>query len=118
VRLLGYLADSDKRSFLGGAEVVSYPSIAEGFGLPVLEAMACGAPVVTSGVSATAEVAGDAAELVDPLATESIEAGLRRVLADPARARELRTRGLERAAQFSWEAAAERTLAVYRRAMG
>jgi glycosyltransferase involved in cell wall biosynthesis len=96
------------------ATVLAFPSLYEGFGLPVVEAMACGTPVVTSRGGALTEVAGDAAELVDPLRVESIAKGLHRVLADEGRAAELRRRGLERARHFTWERAARETRALYR----
>jgi glycosyltransferase involved in cell wall biosynthesis len=118
VRVLGYIGSAERRCLLGGAEVVCYPSIAEGFGLPVLEAMACGTPVMTSNVSATAEVAGEAAELVDPLDEGGIETALRHLLADEARRRALRTAGLARASTFTWDATAKKMVEVYRRAVG
>ena len=117
VRRLGYLPDDERSAFLGGATAVCYPSLAEGFGLPVLEAMACGAAVVTAGTSATAEVAGNAAELVDPLDVGSIEWGLRRAILDPERASELRSAGPLRAATFTWESAAVAMEGVYHMAM-
>jgi glycosyltransferase involved in cell wall biosynthesis len=99
------------------ASIFLFPSLCEGFGLPLLEAMGCGCPVVTSGIGATAEVTGDAAVHVDPTRTASIAQGLRR-LADDADLRErLRARGLERAAAFSWDEAVRRTLEVYREAI-
>ena len=94
------------------------PSLEEGFGLPALEAMACGAPVVASNVSSLPEVAGDAAILVDPTDDEAIADGLRRVLTDDDLARRLRQRGRGRAARFTWEQTATRTAAVYREAIG
>ena len=118
VRRLGYLEDHERRALLGGAELVAYPSIAEGFGLPVLEGMACGAPVLTSATSATEEVAGGAAELVDPLDVGSIEAGMRRLLSDEDRREELRAAGPPRAARYTWEGAAASMVDVYRRALG
>jgi O-antigen biosynthesis alpha-1,3-mannosyltransferase len=94
-----------------------FPSEFEGFGLPVLEAMGSGAPVVTSGTSSLPEVAGDAALLVDPYDVEAITAGLRRVLAEPGLAEELIQRGLVQAARFSWERAARETAGVYDQVM-
>ncbi len=81
--------------------------------MPVLEAMSAGTPVVTSNRSALPEVAGDAALLVDPLDVDAIAAAMRRVLAEPALAADMRRRGLQRASQFSWERTARQTLAVY-----
>jgi glycosyltransferase involved in cell wall biosynthesis len=113
VRFLGYVPDEDMPSLYAGATLLAFPSLYEGFGLPVLEAMACGTPVVTSNVSATAEAAGDAARLVDPTDLDALTDALRVVLSDPSVRFELQARGLERAAQFSWERAARETLAVY-----
>jgi len=113
VRFLGYVPDEDMPALYSGATLLAFPSLYEGFGLPVLEAMACGTPVVTSNVSATAEAAGDAARLVDPTDLDALTAGLREVLSDPSVRFDLQARGLERAKAFSWERAARGTLAVY-----
>src|SRR3990172_1813865 len=101
-----------------GAEAFAFPSLYEGFGLPLIEAMACGVPVLTSCVSATAEVAGDAALLVDPRSVDAIRDGLRRLLLDSDLRAEYARRGIERAAEFSWARAAEETRAVYYRVVG
>jgi glycosyltransferase involved in cell wall biosynthesis len=100
------------------ATVVAFPSLYEGFGLPVAEAMTCGTPVVTSGVGALAEVAGQAAQLVDPLDVESIADGLRRVIDDDGLAAELRLQGLERARSFTWTRAAREMRELYSEAAG
>jgi glycosyltransferase involved in cell wall biosynthesis len=113
----GYIAPADLPPLYAAADVFAFPSLYEGFGVPVLEAMACGAPVVTSNVSATAEVAGDAALLVDPLSVTSIRDGLREALSDTALQARLARRGMERAAQFSWRRAAHETHTVYERVM-
>jgi glycosyltransferase involved in cell wall biosynthesis len=113
VRLLGYVPTADLISLYSLADVVAFPSLYEGFGLPVLEAMACGTPVVTSAAGSLPEVAGDAAEFVDPRSVQSIAAGLRRVLGDRARWEELRARGLERARAFGWDQAARETREIY-----
>jgi glycosyltransferase involved in cell wall biosynthesis len=110
-RWLGRVSDETLASLYRGARVVAYPSIYEGFGIPVLEAMACGAPVVTSDRGALAEVADGAAVLVDPFDPGAIRAGIEEAVR---RADELRAAGLERARAFTWEAAARATAAVYR----
>ncbi|HLY65605.1 MAG TPA: glycosyltransferase family 1 protein, partial [Chloroflexota bacterium] len=97
------------------ARLLAFPSLYEGFGLPVLEAMACGTPVLTSNISSLPEIAADAALLVDPASVEEIEDGLWRLLTDPELANQLRAKGLARAAEFSWERAARQTLDVYHR---
>ncbi|MBD0330643.1 MAG: glycosyltransferase, partial [Thermoleophilia bacterium] len=100
---------------LRGALCLAYPSLYEGFGIPVLEAMASGVPVVTSRGGALEEVAGGAAELVDPLDPASIAEGIARA---DARREELAARGRERAAAYTWERVAEATVRVYREAGG
>ena len=114
----GRLDDDDIDALYRAADVVAYPSLCEGFGLPVIEAMARGVPVVASTTPAVAETAGDAALLVDPLDVDALAVALERVLIDEPLARDLRTMGLERAASFSWSAAARGTLAVYRTVTG
>ena len=113
-QLLGRVSEDELRALYAGASVFAYPSLYEGFGLPVLEAMSAGAPVVTSNVSSLPEVAGDAALLVDPTDVDAIGAALTRLLSDPALADDLRVRGRTRAASFSWERAARETLALLR----
>jgi glycosyltransferase involved in cell wall biosynthesis len=113
VRFLGYVSEQTLGILYRLAAVFVFPSLYEGFGLPPLEAMASGTPVVTSNVSSLPEVAGDAAVLVDPYDIDSIVDGLRRVVGDPALAAELRRRGLVRAREFSWERSVERTRQVY-----
>lgn len=114
----GYVADEELVWWYRAAAVFAYPSLLEGFGLPVLEAMACGAPVVTSNVSSLPEVAGDAALLVDPTSVDALAAALLRLLDDTTLAAELRTRGLHQAARFPWSRTAAETADVYRRALG
>jgi glycosyltransferase involved in cell wall biosynthesis len=108
LRLLrpGYVPLESLAGFLGGAEVVAYPSLGEGFGLPVLEAMACGAPVLTTRRLSLPEVGGDAVAYCDVDAA-SVEEGLRRLLDDPAVRSGLVPKALERSAQFTWQRAAE-----------
>ncbi len=108
----GYVTEGDKVALLTGAEALVYPSLYEGFGLPVLEAMACGTPVVTSNVSALPEVAGGAAVLVDPSDPESIAEGISRVLTDGSVRDRLQKVGPARAARFTWSETARRTAEV------
>src|SRR5438477_9692014 len=103
VRFLGYLPEETLAVMYRLAGVFVFPSLYEGFGLPPLEAMASGTPVVTSNVSSLPEVAGDAAVLVDPYDPHAIAEGIHRVLTDETLRRTLRTKGLARARQFSWE---------------
>ena len=113
VQSLGFVSDEVLAALYRGAQCLVFPSLYEGFGLPVLEAMACGTPVVTSNFGATAEVAGDAAVLVDPYDVDGIAAGIQEARR---RRDELRAKGLERVRGFSWDEAASRTLEVYREA--
>jgi len=99
-----------------GADVFVYPSLYEGFGLPVVEAMACGTPVITSNVSSLPEVAGDAGLLVDPLDVAALARAMRRVLSDGDLRQVMQMKGLEQAARFTWEETARRTLQVYKEA--
>ncbi len=115
---LGRVEPADLDALYRAADVVAYPSLYEGFGLPVVEAMARGVPVVTSRVSSIPEVGGDAVVYVDPADEGSIADGLERVLRDEALSADLRRRGPERASGFSWEATARATLDVYRRLAG
>ncbi|HSN75336.1 MAG TPA: glycosyltransferase family 1 protein, partial [Anaerolineae bacterium] len=117
VVLPGYIADEELAWWYRAAAVFAYPSLLEGFGLPVLEAMACGTPTITSALSSLPEVAGDAALLVDPTSVDALAAALLRLLDDIALAGELRTRGLAQATRFSWSRTAQETAAVYRHAL-
>lgn len=112
----GYVSEPEKVALLTGAEALVYPSLYEGFGLPLLEAMACGTPVVTSDRSSLPEVAGHAAVLVDPDDPEAITAGIDRVLSDARLRTRLREAGSERADRFTWEETARMTAAVLREA--
>jgi glycosyltransferase involved in cell wall biosynthesis len=113
----GYLRFSDLPGYLGGALIVAFPSRGEGFGLPVLEAMACAAPVLTTHRTSLPEVGGDAVAYTEPDAA-SIQAGLRALIDDPVRREALGTAGHARAQEFSWAASAEAHLASYLRAAG
>jgi glycosyltransferase involved in cell wall biosynthesis len=109
----GYVPSADLPVFYNAAEAFVYPSIFEGFGLPVIEAMACGLPVLTSYGSSLEEVAGDAALLVDPMSEESIAEGLDKLLGDSSLRLSLGRAGLLRSATFSFEKTAEQTIGVY-----
>ncbi|HEV8277608.1 MAG TPA: glycosyltransferase family 1 protein [Streptosporangiaceae bacterium] len=113
----GYLRFSDLPGYLGGALVVAFPSRGEGFGLPVLEAMACAAPVLTTHRTSLPEVGGDAVAYTEPDA-DSIQAALRSLLDDPVRREALGAAGHARAQEFTWAASAEAHLASYLRAAG
>jgi glycosyltransferase involved in cell wall biosynthesis len=115
VIVLGYVPPEMLPGLYAGADALAFPSLYEGFGLPVLEAMAAGTPVVASNRSAIPEVAGDAALLVDPFTPASIARGLIRVLTEPGLRATLIARGKERAATFHWDRTALETLAVLRR---
>ncbi|MGP0050367.1 MAG: glycosyltransferase family 4 protein [Solirubrobacteraceae bacterium] len=117
VRLLGWVSAEELEGLYAAAACFVFPSLAEGFGLPVLEAMARGVPVACSGRGALAEVAGDAALLFDPESEPAIAGAIGRLLGDHALARRLGAAGHERAAQFSWRASATGTLASYERAL-
>ena len=113
--LTGHVPGPDLPVLYNLADVLVMPSLYEGFGLPVLEAMASGTPVVTSNVSSLPEVAGDAAVLVDPLSIESMVEGIRRLVTDAALRDDLKRRGLRRAAEFTWEKAARQALEIFER---
>ncbi|MDQ6670769.1 MAG: glycosyltransferase family 4 protein [Chloroflexota bacterium] len=110
----GQIREQDKAPLFSAATVFAFPSLYEGFGIPVLEAMACGTPVVTSNVSALPEVAGDASLLVDPYHTGEISDALAELLESQARRDQLARRGLERARRFTWRQVAEQTVRVYK----
>jgi len=114
VVLTGFVSDEELVRLYSGAELFLFPSLAEGFGFPVLEAMACGAPVVSSDRTSLPELVGDAGVLVDPGDEAAVAAACERVLGDEAFAAGLRERGLERAARYSWDTCAAATVAAYR----
>ncbi|MFQ5855242.1 MAG: glycosyltransferase family 4 protein [Anaerolineae bacterium] len=115
VRFVGFVADEDLPALYNAAEVFALPSLYEGFGLPVLEALACGTPVVTSDVSSLPEVAGDAALLVSPRDVEGLSHALHQALTDQELRTTLRERGLTQAQQFTWQQAATTVLGIYHR---
>ncbi|MDI6791963.1 MAG: glycosyltransferase [bacterium] len=114
----GYVPEEDLPLLYNGAELFVYPSFFEGFGLPVLEAMACGTPVVTSNTSSLPEVAGDAAILVDPNNIEDMAYAIYKALTDNTLKKEMREKGLRQASKFSWEKCARETLGVCKEVLG
>lgn len=114
IRRLGYVPDEKLSALYSGARVFVYPSIYEGFGLPPLEAMACGAPVIVSNRSSLPEVVGDAGIQIDALDTDALTEAIRRVIENDELCATLGRKGLERAAGFSWKKCAEEMAAVYR----
>jgi alpha-1,3-rhamnosyl/mannosyltransferase len=114
----GYLDDKELKQAYQDASVLVLPSRYEGFGLPVVEAMACGTPVICSNCSSLPEVAGDAAILVDPDSTPDLVEAITQILSTTALARELRRKGIDRARGFSWTHAAELTMKAYEQAAG
>jgi glycosyltransferase involved in cell wall biosynthesis len=117
VRFLGWLESADLEGLYAAADLFVFPSLYEGFGLPVLEAMARGVPVASSDRAALAEVAGDAALLFDPEAPRAIADAMSTLLADPAEADRRRVAGRDQAARFTWDATARGMLASYDRAL-
>ncbi len=110
----GYLGDDDIPALLRRASAVAYPAFVEGFGLPVLEALACGAPLVTSENSAMSEVTGDAAPLVAPSDVDGLADALSALISGGQEVARRRRHGIERAAGYTWELSAERHVAAYR----
>jgi glycosyltransferase involved in cell wall biosynthesis len=117
VRRPGIVPEEDLPGLYAGAEAFLYPTLYEGFGLPVIEAMACGVPVLTSSTSALQEVAGGYAYLVDPMDVPAIARGIVVLATDPARRAEFADLGRRRARDFSWDRAAEQTLRIYAEAL-
>jgi glycosyltransferase involved in cell wall biosynthesis len=117
VRLLGWLGDAELEGFYDAAACLAFPSLAEGFGLPVLEAMARGLPVACSNTTSLPEVAGEAAVYFDPLDVEAMANAIDRLLTDPALRHRLADVGRAQAAKFTWEKTAEGTIASYERAL-
>jgi glycosyltransferase involved in cell wall biosynthesis len=113
IRVPGYVAQSELERLYGEARIFAFPSLDEGFGMPVLDAMARGVPVVTSAGSALREVAGDSALLVEPADTTAIAAALNCLARDESLRSDLRNKGLLRAAGFTWTSAVDKTWAVY-----
>jgi len=118
VHVTGFVDDQTLPLLYAGADFFVYPSLYEGFGLPVLEAMACGTPVITSNLSSMPEVAGGAALLVDPRSTNEISDAMLRLAGDEQLRQQLCAKGLQRAGRFSWKQTAEETLTLYRDLLG
>ena len=118
IRVLGYVSRAELANWYARAMIFAFPSLDEGFGMPVLEAMAAGTPVIASNRAAVPEVAGDAAWLVDAEDTEELAGAMVALTRDPERRAELSRRGLERAAKFTWAEAVEKTWQVYRELAG
>jgi glycosyltransferase involved in cell wall biosynthesis len=118
VKRLGYLPDSELRHLYRLAHLFVFPSLCEGFGLPLLEAMACGLPAAVSRAGALPEVGGEAAAYFDPIDPDEIAGVLLRLLRDAGKRRELAEKGKERAVLFSWESTARETLAFYEKVAG
>lgn len=117
VKLIGRVSDDDLPKWFGACAVMAYPSLYEGFGLPPLEAMACGAPVVTSNVTSLPEVVGGAGLMVDPTDAPALAAAISRVLCDAGLRADMRRKSLARAAQFTWQRTAELTIECYCKAI-
>jgi glycosyltransferase involved in cell wall biosynthesis len=113
VQFIGYVDEAHKPALLRGAACTVFPSRYEGFGLPVLEALACGTPMVTSNTSSLPELLGDAGFAIDPDDVDGLAGAILACLVDEPLAAELRRRGPEQAARFSWKQTAQQTLAAY-----
>jgi glycosyltransferase involved in cell wall biosynthesis len=118
IAILSDLPREDVSALYNAASVFVFPSYAEGFGLPIVEAMACGTPVITSRLGAMREVAGDAAALVDPTDTGAIAQAICDIVSDDVLRERLRALGLARARQFSWDETAERLIRLYAQVAG
>jgi glycosyltransferase involved in cell wall biosynthesis len=118
IRHLGFVSEAEKWALLRNCTLLVYPSLYEGFGLPVLEGMAAGAPVITSNLSSMPEIAGDAAVLVDPTSADAIADAICDLFSDPEKRRILSTRGLQNVMQYTWEGTAAGTLQIYKSQQG
>jgi glycosyltransferase involved in cell wall biosynthesis len=113
----GYLSDDDLRALYSSCQIFVYPSLYEGFGLPLLEAMACGAPVITSNTPAIIETVGDAARLISPTDPKDLAQAMMRLLQDAGEREQRSATGIQQAQKFSWEKTASATLDIYREVM-
>jgi glycosyltransferase involved in cell wall biosynthesis len=118
VRYLGYVAEQDMPGLFAGATALVYPSLYEGFGFPVAQAMAAGSPVITSNVSSLPEIAGDAAMLIDPLSESALRDALQEVLTSPSRREAMIAKGRANARRFTWQRAARESLDFFGKAVG
>lgn len=118
VKLLGYVEEEDLAALYSGAAAFIYPTLYEGFGLPILEAMSCGTPVITSNVGSMKEIASGASVLIDPESPESITNGILNVLKSASLRDELKVKGLKRSGEFSWDKTTLQTLEAYRSILG
>ncbi|MFX0210075.1 MAG: glycosyltransferase family 4 protein, partial [Candidatus Hodarchaeota archaeon] len=114
VSLPGYVSDEDLPILYNGSDLFVFPSVFEGFGMPVLEAMACGVPVISSNFCSLPEVVGNASLLVDPLNVDLLAGAMHRILSNEELRNELIKKGLERVKQFTWEKTAKETIEIYR----
>lgn len=114
----GYIPDEDIPALYNGAEIFVYPSFYEGFGLPVLEAMQCGTPVITSNISSMPEIGGDACYYIEPKSLDDLTRGLEKIIENTDLRKKMSQKGIERAKQFSWEKCAKETLRIYTQTAG
>ncbi|MGO4214298.1 glycosyltransferase family 4 protein, partial [Terriglobus sp. YAF25] len=113
VKFTGFIPEEDKPYLMAASTIFAYPSLYEGFGIPVLESLACGIPTITSNTSSLPEVAGEAALLIDPTQKEQISSAMDRLLSDSSLYERLRKEALLQAAKFTWRKTAEQTLTAY-----
>ncbi len=113
VHFIGFADEADLPAIYSGATCFAFPSLYEGFGIPVLEAMACGTPVVTSNVSSLPEVAGEAAIMIDPYDLDALTDALRRIVDDSALRENLIQKGFSRIQDFSWDKSAQQLARIY-----
>ncbi|MFN5834710.1 MAG: glycosyltransferase family 4 protein, partial [Akkermansiaceae bacterium] len=118
IRFLGFVPDADLPNLYRAAQAMVYPSLFEGFGLPPVEAMACGTPVISSTRGALEEVVAEAALTINPEDVENMTQALTRIAEDDGLARDLRAKGISNAARFRWSRTADEVMKIYRRAMG
>jgi glycosyltransferase involved in cell wall biosynthesis len=111
----GYVPDEDLSALYSGAKAFIFPSLQEGFGLPILEAMQCGTPVISSNATSLPEVAGEAAILINPYDKDELSQAMLNLLSDENLRNELTQKGLERAKQFSWSKCAQETVEIYQK---